>query len=344
MKKGLALFFFAGVFFWGTLGPSPLWAQTATPTVVDSAIYNFEAGTLQNFQAVTQTCCPTVVVSAAVTTPMAHAGTHSAAISIQNWPNGYSFLFDNIPDSPNITNIYNAWIYTSNPNIQCQLYVVDGGSIWHYPAFGNTAGGSWINSGWDTGAGFGLASHFGIKFFNNTGATYSGTLYVDSLTWAPATATFTPTPSFTPTATPTNTPSSTPTPSPTFTFTPTTTPSSTPTPFPTVTFTPTFTVTPSPSPTPPDPGNKPYVFANPSSGPTVHFVYTMAENGQAFITLLNDGGDVVGSVNEVKSSGVQMTDLDIRSFAPGHYFYLITLKYDSGRVEKLPPQILAVKR
>jgi hypothetical protein len=171
-----------------------------------------------------------------------------------------------------------------------------------------------------------LASHFGIKFFNNTGATYSGTLYVDSLTWAPATATFTPTPSFTPTATPTNTPSSTPTPSPT------------------ITFTPTFSVTPSPSPTPPDPGNKPYVFANPSSGPTVHFVYTMAENGRAFITLLNDGGDVVGSIDEIKSSGVQMTDMDIRSFAPGHYFYLITLKYDSGRVEKLPPQILAVKR
>jgi len=70
----------------------------------------------------------------------------------------------------------------------------------------------------------------------------------------------------------------------------------------------------------------------------------MAESGQVHITLLNDMGDVVASLSDVKTSGVQETELDIRSFAPGHYFYLIELDYASGRVEKLSAQVLAIKK
>jgi hypothetical protein len=90
--------------------------------------------------------------------------------------------------------------------------------------------------------------------------------------------------------------------------------------------------------------NKPYVYANPSQGPTVNFVYSMAESGTAQITLLNDGGDVVATVSEPKPAGVQKTTMDIHQLASGHYFYMIVLKYDSGRVQKLPAQVLAIRK
>ena len=103
---------------------------------------------------------------------------------------------------------------------------------------------------------------------------------------------------------------------------------------------PTFT----PTPTPPAPPGKPYVYSNPSSGPTVRFVYPMASAGQAQITVLNDAGNVVAQINDTKGAGIQESTLNIQTFAPGHYFYQVILQYNSGGTDRFDPEVLAVKK
>lgn len=100
----------------------------------------------------------------------------------------------------------------------------------------------------------------------------------------------------------------------------------------------------SPTPTPPAPGNNPYVYSNPSSGPTVQFVYNMAESGKADIRVWNASGVLAASLEDAKASGIQQSVLNIQSFAPGHYFYQIDLKYDSGREDRFKTQVLAVQK
>ena len=111
---------------------------------------------------------------------------------------------------------------------------------------------------------------------------------------------------------------------------------------PSPTYTPVSNLT--PTPTPPAPGQKPYVYSNPSSGPTVRFVYQMASAGQAQIVVLNDVGNVVAQINDTKVAGVQESTLNIQSFAPGHYFYQVILQYSSGGQAQFAPEVLAVKK
>ncbi|HJT24549.1 MAG TPA: malectin domain-containing carbohydrate-binding protein [bacterium] len=163
----------------------------------------------------------------------------------------------------------------------------------------------------------------------------------------PPTPTPTTTPTRTPTATPTRTPSATPTPTQTLTNTPTYTPTTTPTW--TVTDSPTATnsLTPTPTitPTPPAPNGVPYVYSNPSSGPTVRFVYDMQESGRADIRVWNASGVLAGSLEDIwATAGIQQSTLNIQSFAPGHYFYQVDLKYDSGREQRFDPEVLAVRK
>lgn len=99
-----------------------------------------------------------------------------------------------------------------------------------------------------------------------------------------------------------------------------------------------------PTPTPPAPSNGPYVYSNPTSGPTVTFVYDMAEKGTAFIRVWNASGVVVGSLQEAKPAGQQVSMMNVQSFAPGHYFYQVDLKYDSGREDRSGPKVLAVRK
>jgi pectate lyase len=99
-----------------------------------------------------------------------------------------------------------------------------------------------------------------------------------------------------------------------------------------------------PTPTPPAPSNGPYVYSNPTSGPTVSFVYNMAENGKAFIRVWNASGVIVGSLQEVKPAGQQVSVMNVQSFAPGHYFYQVDLKYDSGREDRSSAKVLAVRK
>jgi hypothetical protein len=100
----------------------------------------------------------------------------------------------------------------------------------------------------------------------------------------------------------------------------------------------------SPTPSPPAPANKPYVFSNPSSGPTVNFVYNMAGSGTAFIRVWNASGVLAASLQNAQSIGIQQSVLNIQSFAPGHYFYQVDLKYDSGGEDRFQPEVLAVEK
>jgi hypothetical protein len=111
-------------------------------------------------------------------------------------------------------------------------------------------------------------------------------------------------------------------------------PTSTPTWTPTITFT----------PTPPLPNGVPYVYSNPTSGPTVRFVYNMAEPGTAFIKVWNASGQLAGGLQDARPPGIQESQMDITSFAPGHYFYQVDLKYDSGKEDRYDPKVLAVKK
>ena len=108
--------------------------------------------------------------------------------------------------------------------------------------------------------------------------------------------------------------------------------------------TPTPVLTPTPTATPPAPNGKPYVYSNPSSGPTVHFVYTMASSGTATIRVWNASGVLAASLQAAKPAGQQESDLNIQSFAPGHYFYQVDLKYDSGGEDQFAPAVLAVEK
>lgn len=108
--------------------------------------------------------------------------------------------------------------------------------------------------------------------------------------------------------------------------------------------TPTPFLTPTPTPTPPAPLGKPYVYSNPSSGPTVRFVYDMASAGTAHIRVWNASGQFVAGLSDSWGPGIQQSTLNIQAFAPGHYFYQVDLKYDSGAEDRFAPEVLAVRK
>ncbi len=101
---------------------------------------------------------------------------------------------------------------------------------------------------------------------------------------------------------------------------------------------------PTPVATPPAATSQPYVYSNPTSGPTVSFVYQMAGAGTATIKVWNAWGNLVATINDPKPAGEGSSSLDVTSFAPGHYFYRVVLNYNSGQTDSFQTQILAVKK
>jgi len=101
---------------------------------------------------------------------------------------------------------------------------------------------------------------------------------------------------------------------------------------------------PTPVTTPPAATSQPYVYSNPSSGPTVSFVYQMTGPGTATIKVWNAWGNLVATISDPKPAGEGSSTLDVTSFAPGHYFYRVVLNYQSGQSDSFQTQILAVKK
>jgi hypothetical protein len=101
---------------------------------------------------------------------------------------------------------------------------------------------------------------------------------------------------------------------------------------------------PTPVSTPPAPTGQPYVSPNPSTGTSVQFTYEMAQAGTAHIKVWNAWGNLVGSISDIKSVGLQSSQLDVSTFAPGHYFYKVELDYNSGQSDKFNTAVLAIKK
>ena len=166
------------------------------------------------------------------------------------------------------------------------------------------------------------------------------------------TTSYTPTVTFTstPTGTSTNTATATSsfTPTNTATLTDTSTATGTPTntstlpPTSTATNTPTTTATFTPSPTSayplssvPAPGTS-YVAPDPVTGNTAALAYNMAGTGSVDIRIFNAIGQMVNKQDEVKSGGPQTSTLNVSSYAPGVYVYVVTITYDVGGTSSLP--------
>ena len=77
-----------------------------------------------------------------------------------------------------------------------------------------------------------------------------------------------------------------------------------------------------------------YIFPSPANGPTASIVYTMAESGTAEIRVYNEVGNLVTQVEDSKPTGVQMSTIHTAWLAPGVYFYILNLNYNSGSSDK----------
>ncbi len=96
-----------------------------------------------------------------------------------------------------------------------------------------------------------------------------------------------------------------------------------------------------PTPTPYYQGTDPpasencFIYPSPARGDQATLSYDMAESGSVDLKILNENGELVAEITDWKPAGVQVTPFSLSRFAPGVYFYLVTLNYDSGRTDKI---------
>ena len=84
----------------------------------------------------------------------------------------------------------------------------------------------------------------------------------------------------------------------------------------------------------PAPGAKAaFVYPSPARD-AANVAYTMAEAGKVTIRVYSEIGDLVATVEEVKTAGVWSSPLTTSGLAPGVYYLLVEKKYDSGTSEK----------
>jgi hypothetical protein len=70
----------------------------------------------------------------------------------------------------------------------------------------------------------------------------------------------------------------------------------------------------------------------------------MTSSGTAHIKVWNAWGDLVATLSDPKGAGLQSSQLNVASFAPGHYFYRVELDYSSGGKDAFQTQVLAIKK
>ncbi len=106
-------------------------------------------------------------------------------------------------------------------------------------------------------------------------------------------------------------------------------------------------MTPTPSyqgPNPPTLGGC-FIYPSPARvGGTAHLVYTLAGPASVKMTVWNEAAEEVAEVTDRKGAGHQSTAFSLAGFAPGVYFYGLTLVDDSGRTRTFAPQKFAVIR
>ncbi len=92
------------------------------------------------------------------------------------------------------------------------------------------------------------------------------------------------------------------------------------------------------------PAQTPYFYPEPAYGNYVNLAYDMREPGTMKLRVWNAAGNLVATLNDRKGAGNQVSYLPISGFAAGHYFYNITLSYDSGDVDDFKTQVLPIQK
>ncbi|HTB22152.1 MAG TPA: ice-binding family protein [bacterium] len=197
-----------------------------------------------------------------------------------------------------------------------------------------------------------LALHGDVTLENDAISTYLPYTCSD-LTATPIQAsTASASPTHTPfeTSTPTFTASTSPTHTPFETHTPTSTASTSPTHTPFETPTPTFTASSSPTHTPfetstpvttlvgtpratPVPASHSYFYPSPSRGNMASVAYDMSDQGNVTIRIYNQAAELVDRIDDSRSAGWQSSTVSVGRFAPGIYYYVLSMNYASGATE-----------
>jgi hypothetical protein len=102
--------------------------------------------------------------------------------------------------------------------------------------------------------------------------------------------------------------------------------------------------TPAPTSPPSTAPSQAYTYPSPlPRGVTPFCVYTMREAGDVQIRVWNAAGDLVAQVfDSARPAGTQQSSLRLNYFAPGVYYYRVSLSYQSGATEQLSAQKFAV--
>jgi hypothetical protein len=86
-----------------------------------------------------------------------------------------------------------------------------------------------------------------------------------------------------------------------------------------------------------------YVYPSPARD-SAGIAYTMAESGTVRIRVYNASGQLVTTLEESKSAGVQSTTITASLMAPGVYLYILERHYGSGSSDKIGPRKFVVAR
>jgi hypothetical protein len=85
----------------------------------------------------------------------------------------------------------------------------------------------------------------------------------------------------------------------------------------------------------PPPADECFIYPSPARGNQASVAYAMSQIGNMRMEVWNQNGEWVARVTDRKTAGTQSTPFDISRFAPGVYFYSVTLSYDSGQVTRM---------
>jgi hypothetical protein len=84
------------------------------------------------------------------------------------------------------------------------------------------------------------------------------------------------------------------------------------------------------------------VWPSPARGKSVHFGFNMTGPGTATVQVINSGGGLLGKNSAYAQAGPASLSFDISGYAPGIYYYRISIGYDSGASAALEVKAFAV--
>jgi hypothetical protein len=94
---------------------------------------------------------------------------------------------------------------------------------------------------------------------------------------------------------------------------------------------------------PPTPGTS-FVYPSPATGSSVNIAYYMEESGVSEVLVWNENAELVADWSLDQTIGPQTTIINIQGWAKGVYFYRVVLHYNSGQVQRFPPDKFLIWR